>query len=61
MSTQADWAQFEKLWGDMMALSEIGSRFVVVPRRLRGTCRVARRLGSVTIGITGEGNLDSHQ
>ena len=28
-------AQFEKLWGDMTALSEIDSRFVVVPR-LRG-------------------------
>jgi hypothetical protein len=28
-------AQFEKLWGDMTALSEIGSRYVVVPR-LRG-------------------------
>ena len=28
-------AQFEKLWGDMTALSEIESRFVVVPR-LRG-------------------------
>jgi hypothetical protein len=28
-------AQFEKLWGDMTALPEIGSRFVVVPR-LRG-------------------------
>jgi hypothetical protein len=25
--------QFEKLWGDMTALSEIDSRFVVVPRR----------------------------
>ncbi|MFM8803355.1 MAG: UTP--glucose-1-phosphate uridylyltransferase, partial [Planctomycetia bacterium] len=28
-------AQFEKLWGDMTALPEIGCRFVVVPR-LRG-------------------------
>ena len=28
-------AQFEKLWGDMTALSEISSRYVVVPR-LRG-------------------------
>ncbi len=28
-------AQFEKLWGDMTALAEVGSRFVVVPR-LRG-------------------------
>jgi hypothetical protein len=28
-------AQFEKLWGDMTALSEIASRYVVVPR-LRG-------------------------
>jgi hypothetical protein len=28
-------AQFEKLWGDMTALPEVGSRFVVVPR-LRG-------------------------
>ncbi len=28
-------AQFEKLWGDMTALSDIGSRYVVVPR-LRG-------------------------
>jgi len=28
-------AQFEKLWGDMTALPEIDSRFVVVPR-LRG-------------------------
>jgi len=27
--------QFEKLWGDMSALAEIGSKFVVVPR-LRG-------------------------
>ena len=27
--------QFEKLWGDMSALPEIDSRFVVVPR-LRG-------------------------
>jgi galactokinase/mevalonate kinase-like predicted kinase len=26
-------AQFEKLWGDMTALPEIASRFVVVPRR----------------------------
>jgi hypothetical protein len=26
-------AQFEKLWGDLTALPEIGSRFVVVPRR----------------------------
>jgi hypothetical protein len=25
-------AQFEKLWGDMTALPEIDSRFVVVPR-----------------------------
>jgi hypothetical protein len=28
-------AQFEKLWGDMTAVSEVESRFVVVPR-LRG-------------------------
>jgi hypothetical protein len=28
-------AQFEKLWGDMTAVPEIGSRYVVVPR-LRG-------------------------
>src|SRR5205807_7220869 len=28
-------AQFEKLWGDMTGISEIDSRFVVVPR-LRG-------------------------
>ena len=26
-------AQFEKLWGDMTALPEIKSRFVVVPRQ----------------------------
>ena len=25
-------AQFEKLWGDMTALAEVGTRFVVVPR-----------------------------
>jgi len=26
-------AQFEKLWGDMTALTELNSQFVVVPRR----------------------------
>ena len=26
-------AQWEKLWGDMTALSELDSRFIVVPRR----------------------------
>ena len=25
-------AQFEKLWGDMTALPEVGAQFVVVPR-----------------------------
>ncbi len=28
-------AQFEKLWGDMTALSELGCRFIAVPR-MRG-------------------------